>query len=123
LAQQDKKVKVVEKLDQLMSMDPPVPRMNKMMLLDLLRFHKVDILTNTSLFEVKDNEIVVINKSFSKHTLKTDTVVIAVGLAPDQDLYRELQGKIHNLYLIGDSRQARNIMGAIWDAYEVARAI
>jgi 2-enoate reductase len=123
LAQQGKKVTVVEKLDKLMSTDPPVPRMNKMMLLDLLRFHKVDILTNTSLFEVKDNEIVVINKSFSKHTLKTDTVVIAVGLAPDQDLYRELQGKIHNLYLIGDSRQARNIMGAIWDAYEVARTI
>jgi 2-enoate reductase len=123
LAQQGKKVKVVEKLDKLMSTDPPVPRMNKMMLLDLLRFHKVDILTNTSLFEVKDDEIVVISESFSKHTLKTDTVVLAVGLAPDQDLYRELQGKIHNLYLIGDSRKARNIMGAIWDAYEVARAI
>jgi 2-enoate reductase len=123
LAQQGKKVTVVEKLDKLMSTDPPVPRMNKMMLLDLLRFHKVDILTNTSLFEVKDNEIVVINKSFSKNTVKTDTVILAVGLAPDQDLYRELQDKIHNLYLIGDSRQARNIMGAIWDAYEVARTV
>ena len=93
------------------------------MLLDLLRFHKVDILTNTSLLEVKNNEVIVINQSFSKHTLKTDTVVLAVGLAPDQDLYRDLQGKIHNLYLIGDSRQARNIMGAIWDAYEVARTV
>jgi len=93
------------------------------MLLDLLRFHKVNLLTNTSLLEVKDNEIVVINQSFSKNTLKTDTVVLAVGLAPDQDLYRDLQGKIHNLYLIGDSRQARNIMGGIWDAYEVARTI
>jgi 2-enoate reductase len=123
LAQQGKKVTVMEKLDKLMSTDPPVPRMNKMMLLDLLRFHKVDILTNTSLFEVKDNEVIVINQSFSKHTLKTDTVILAVGLAPDQDLYRELQDKIHNLYLIGDSRQARNIMGAIWDAYEVARTV
>ena len=123
LAQQDKKVTVVEKLDKLMSTDPPVPHMNKMMLLDLLRFYKVNILTNTSLLEVKDNEVVVINESFSKNTLKTDTVVLAVGLIANQDLYRELQGKIHNLYLIGDSRQARNIMGAIWDAYEVARTL
>jgi 2-enoate reductase len=123
LAQQGKKVTVVEKLDKLMSTDPPIPRMNRMMLLDLLNFYKVDLLMNTSLLEVKDNEVVVIIKSFSKNTLKTDTVVLAVGLIPNQDLYRELQGKIHNLYLIGDSRQARNIMGAIWDAYEVARTI
>jgi hypothetical protein len=40
-----------------------------------------------------------------------------------QDLYWELQGKIPNMYLLGDSRQAKNIMNAIWDAYEVARAI
>jgi 2-enoate reductase len=123
LAQQGKKVTVVEKLDKLMSTDPPIPRMNRMMLLDLLNFYKVNLLMNTSLLEVKDNEVVVINKLFYKNTLKTDTVVLAVGLIPNQDLYRELQGKIHNLYLIGDSRQARNIMGAIWDAYEVARAI
>jgi 2-enoate reductase len=123
LAQQGKKVTVVEKLDKLMSTDPPIPRMNRMMLLDLLNFYKVNLLMNTSLLEVKDNEVVVINKSFSKNTLKTDTVVLAVGLIPNQDLYRELEGKIHNLYLIGDSREARNIMGAIWDAYEVARTI
>jgi 2-enoate reductase len=66
---------------------------------------------------------VVINNSFSQSILKTDTVVLAVGQEPSQDLYRELQGKIPNIYLIGDSRQAKNIMNAIWDAYEVARTI
>jgi len=123
LAKQGKKVTVVEKLDELMSVDPPVPRMNKMMLADLLNFHEVNVLTNTSLLEVKNNEVVVIHKSLSRKSLKADTVVLAVGLIPNQDLYRELKGKIHNIYLIGDSRQTRNIMGAIWDAYEVARSI
>jgi 2-enoate reductase len=123
LAQQGKKVTVVEKLDQLMSSDPPVPLMNKMMLMDLLHFYKVNILTNTRLLEVRSNDMILINKSFSRNILKTDTVILAVGLVPNQDLYRKLQGNIHNLYLIGDSRHARNIMGAIWDAYEVARAI
>jgi 2-enoate reductase len=32
-------------------------------------------------------------------------------------------GERPNLYLIGDAREPRNIMGAIWDAFEVARAI
>ena len=123
LAQQGKKVTVVEKLDKLMSTDPPIPLMNKMMLVDLLNFYKVNILTNTSLLEVRNNDVVVINKSNSRNILKTDTVVLAVGLIPNHDLYCKLQGKIHNIYLIGDSREPRNIMGAIWDAYEVARVI
>ena len=124
LAQQGKKVTLVEQLDKLMSTtSPPIPHPVKMMNLDLLKFYKVNILTNTSLLEVKANEVVVINNSFSQSILKTDTIVLAVGQEPSQDLYRELQGKIPNLYLIGDSRQAKNIMNAIWDAYEVARAI
>jgi 2-enoate reductase len=124
LAQQGKKVTLLEQLDKLMSTtSPPIPHPVKIMNLDLLKFYKVNILTNTSLLEVKANEVVVINNSFSQSTLKTDTVVLAVGQEPSQDLYRELQGKIPNIYLIGDSRQAKNIMNAIWDAYEVARAI
>jgi len=46
-----------------------------------------------------------------------------VGLQPEQGIYRLLHGNLTNLYLIGDAREAKNIMNAIWDAYEVARAI
>jgi 2-enoate reductase len=52
-----------------------------------------------------------------------DTVILAVGLEPVQDVYRSLQGRLTNLYLIGDARKAWNMMNAIWDAYEVARAL
>ena len=40
-----------------------------------------------------------------------------------QERHRLLKGNLANLYLIGDAREAKNIMNAIWDAYEVARAI
>jgi 2-enoate reductase len=83
----------------------------------------VNILLNTSLLEVRANEVVVINNSFSQSILKTDTVVLSVGQEPSQDFYREFQGKISNIYLIGDCREAKNIMNAIWNAYEVARTI
>ena len=51
------------------------------------------------------------------------TVVIAVGLDSEQRFYRALVGKTTDVYLIGDAKQPRNIMHAIWDAYEIARNI
>jgi 2-enoate reductase len=123
LSQQGSKVTVVEKLDDLLIGARPIPWMNRVMLLDLLKFHKVDVMTNISLFEVTDKGAVVIHKNSRKETLPADTVIIAVGLESDQGIYRQLQGNLANLYLIGDAREAKNIMNAIWDAYEVARAI
>jgi hypothetical protein len=32
-------------------------------------------------------------------------------------------GKIPYPFLIGDAREVRNVMGSVWDAYEVARLI
>jgi 2-enoate reductase len=122
-AQQGKKVTIVEKLDTLMSTDPPVPHANKMMILDLLKLYGVNILTHTNLLDEKEEKVVVSTQSFSTSTFKADTVVLAAGMEPIRDLIHELRGKIPNIYLIGDSRQVQNIMGAIWDAYEVARAV
>jgi 2-enoate reductase len=123
LSQQGKKVTVVEKLDDLLIGARPIPWMNRVMLLDLLNFHKVEVMTNFSLFEVIDKGAVVIHKDSRKETLPADTIIIAVGLQPEQGIYRLLHGNLTNLYLIGDAREAKNIMNAIWDAYEVARAI
>jgi 2-enoate reductase len=123
LAQQGSKVTIVEALNKLMQASSPVPRPNKMMLRDLLSFHKVNMLTNTTLAEVADDGVVVVEKSSRQTTLPADTVVIAVGLGPDQELYRSLTGNIPNLHIVGDAVEAQNIMHAIWDAYEVARNI
>jgi 2-enoate reductase len=122
LSQQGKKVTVVEKLDDLL-IGRPIPWMNRVMLLDLLEFHKVDTMTNCSLSEVTDKGAIVISKDSRREILPADTVIIAVGLEPEQGIYRSLRGNLTNLYLIGDAREAKNIMNAIWDAYEVARAI
>ena len=122
LTQQGKKVTIVEMLDDLMRTNP-VPRPNRMMLLDLLKFHKVNILTNASPSEVTDEGVVLIDKSSHKSTIPADTVVLAVGLECDQELYNSLAGKIPNLYIVGDAKLAQNIMYAVWDAYEIARNI
>jgi len=123
LAQRGKKVTIVEVLSDLMIAGIPVQHMNRLMLLDMLKFHNVGVITNTSLLEVTDDGVVLIDKTFSRKSFNADTVVLAVGLRPNQELYKILRGKIPSLFLIGDSRKAQNVMGSIWDAYEVARAI
>jgi 2-enoate reductase len=55
--------------------------------------------------------------------MEYNTMVFSLGFRPDRRLYESLLGKVPELYLIGDAREARNIMGAVWDAYEVARGI
>jgi len=121
LAQQGKRITLVEMLPELMIRNP-VPHANRMMVLDMLRFNRVEIMTGARLAEVTADGLLIETRS-EKKDVKGDTIVLAIGLEPDEELYRALLGKIPNLYLIGDAREARNIMGAIWDAYEVARAI
>jgi 2-enoate reductase len=62
-------------------------------------------------------------RDLKKTTLRADTLLVSVGLTPDRQLYETLVGKTPNLYLIGDARETRNIMGAIWDVYEVVRTL
>jgi 2-enoate reductase len=123
LARQGRNVTIVEMAEDILSAGPPLCHANSLMLLDLLKFHKIDILTNAGLSEVTEDGVVVTDKGCSKNRLSVDTVVIATGLESDQELYRSLTAGIPNLYLIGDARQPRNIMNCIWDAYEIARNI
>jgi len=93
------------------------------MLLDLLALHGVKIKVNTTVQEIADAGIVTVGKYLEQGMTQADTVVLAVGLEPDDQLYKSLIGKVANLYALGDCQEPRRIMGAIWDAYEVARSI
>ncbi len=55
--------------------------------------------------------------------IPSDTVIIAVGYKADKSLFEELEKEVAKVFNLGDSRQVRNIKGAIWDAYEVARSV
>ena len=123
LAQQGKEVTIVEVLNDLMVAGIPVQRMNKLMLTDLLKLWKVNVITNTSVLEICEETTLLIDNVFRRKGLDADTVVLALGLRPNQELYKALRSKTPNLFLIGDARESRNIMGSIWDAYEVARMI
>jgi 2-enoate reductase len=122
LAQQGKQVTIVEMLPEVMTAGITVPRMNRYMLIDLLAFNKVKVITNTCVQGITSQGVTVAKKGFEK-ALKADTIVLAVGLKSDNALAESLQGRFSQLYVIGDSQEPRNIMGAIWDGYEVGRTV
>ena len=123
LAQQGKKVILVEILKDLLIGGLPVQHMNRLMLLDLLKFHKVEVLTHTSLLEVLEDGALLIDHELRRRYSSADGIVVAVGLKPERGLYQALRNQTPNLYLIGDSRNPQNVMNAVWDAYEIGRMI
>jgi thioredoxin reductase len=53
-------------------------------------------------------------------TFEADTVVLAVGMSPSQELNRKLAGKAPALYSIGDCAEPGMIVNAIHDGARVA---
>lgn len=118
-AREGKEVTVVEALPDILSAGMPAPIPNRQMMVDLFEHHKVNVLTNHKLKEVVNNGVV-LETSGGEKTLAADSVVIAIGFKPVKTLKDELEGSSAEIYEIGDAKQAKTIMNAIWDAYEVA---
>ena len=113
LSRQGKKVSIVEMLSQLII---DVHRANRTMLLDLLEDDGVNILTYTKIIEIEDGGVIAIDKKLNTMQIGCDTVVLAVGLKSDNQLYSSLVGDSREVYEIGDCKKPRKIADAIWEA-------
>ncbi|HTY81956.1 MAG TPA: FAD-dependent oxidoreductase, partial [Dehalococcoidales bacterium] len=122
LALKKKDVTIIEMLPELMSAGISVPRMNRYMLRDMLALNKIKITIGARAVEISKNGVVV-SIGGKKKSIKADTVVLAVGLKPENSLASQLNGSYQKVFTIGDCREPRNIMGAIWDGYEVGRSV
>lgn len=114
---------VIEKLPALMSAGPLISKENKQMTIDLLAYQGIDVLLNTSIDHIENNQLHLIDNKNSISQMEYDTLVIAVGMRPDHGLYFDADKKFPNVRRIGDCLKPRNIQGAIWDAYEVVRRL
>ena len=122
LARMGKKVSVIEALDGLMEKGAPICHSNKEMLVDLLEQNGVQIRTNTKLSEVTEVGVVVSTDDGSE-VMEAGKVVLAIGLKENSEIYESLRSESADIYELGDSKDPRRIMDAIWDGYGVAREI
>ena len=93
------------------------------MTIDLLTHQGINVLLNTSIDRIENNQLHFIDNENSARQMEFDTLVIAVGMQSDHQLFFEADQKFNNVRRIGDCLKPRNIQGAIWDAYEVVRRI
>ena len=50
-------------------------------------------------------------------------MVLAAGLKPKEELLAALEGKVPEVYTIGDCVEARKLINAIWEGFRTARLI
>lgn len=116
-------VTIVEMLPKLMSAGPLVSKENKQMTLDLLTFHGVDVRTNTTIKTIEGSHLALMDNPAKTSRMVFDTLVLAVGMRAEEQLFLDADRRFKYVRRIGDCLKVRNIQGAIWDAYEVARRL
>ena len=122
LAEQGKRVTIVEALDRLMAVNGPLCHANKDMLERLIPYRGVKTVTSASVTGYR-NGILSLVCGDEEREIACDSVILAVGYQEEDSLYRQLEFDVPELYLLGDARKVSNIMYAIWDAFEVANHI
>ncbi len=122
LKQQGKDVTIVEATSEILGGPHGMPFMNYDMLKDLLNYNKIRIMTSSRVNEITKKGVVV-NTKDGDISIEADTIIFSVGYNSNNILYSQLEDVVDDIYLLGDAKNVRNIMYAIWDAYEVARNI
>ncbi len=83
----------------------------------------VTILTSTEVKELGKGFALVEDASGTKKIDGFDTIVLAVGSKPDDRIAKSLDGKIQELYVIGDASEPRETLEAVYEGEEIALKI
>jgi len=116
-----KNVTIVEGLDSILSAGAPIATSVKMMLTDLLKDTKLNIMTGYMISAVNDEGAVVKGKDGNEQTIPADNVIFAIGLRSKPSIENELLGHGMDVYKVGDYSRVGNIRSCVASAYEIAR--
>jgi 2-enoate reductase len=119
LAKEGKKVIILEVLDKLLAVNAPLCHANSDMLEALIPYHHIEVKTSATAKAFRNGKLFFDTKN-GEETIPCDSVVLAIGYNPNKSLYEEIRFEVPCTYLVGDARKVKNIMYAIWDAFEIA---
>jgi 2-enoate reductase len=92
------------------------------MLLEELKNMGVTLLTNIEYKEIELGQIRIMLEG-KEHVLSYDTLVLAVGVKPNNVLYKNLGDTVDRIYLIGDAKKPGDAAEAIEEARLTALTI
>jgi 2,4-dienoyl-CoA reductase-like NADH-dependent reductase (Old Yellow Enzyme family)/thioredoxin reductase len=121
LAERGNKVTVVEMLPQVASDLEPL---NRRGLLEQLKEYQVALLTNLEVTEVTAKGVIALDrKNGEQQAIEAQLVVLALGAWPVQALAETLEGKVSELYIIGDCQEPRRVIDAVYEGSLVGRQL
>jgi len=83
----------------------------------------VNIFPGTKCLEITDQGLTVITQNGDRQTIIADTVIPSLPLEPNEELFRNLEGKVPEVYAIGDCARPGLILEAIAEGSRVAHGI
>lgn len=120
LSKKKKKVIIIEKLPEIVNNVFPA---NRNMLIDLLHYYKVKAIVNSGVSEITSKGATVINQDYHTEFIACDKIVLAIGLIPEDTVYKLLKNDYSELYKIGDCNKPGLILNAIWDAFQIGISV
>ena len=120
LAEKGKEVTLVEMLDEIAS-DLIFHLQHYLRL--RLKEKGVKILTSTRVKELGKDFAVVEDASGVRKIHGFDAIVLAVGSTSDDRIAKSLEGKVQELYVIGDASEPREALEAVYEGEEIAMKI
>ncbi|WP_054955264.1 NAD(P)/FAD-dependent oxidoreductase [Paenibacillus dakarensis] len=113
-ARKGKKVTIVEMSDKLLP--EPLFIQNMMMLSGMLKHPNITSMPATKLSKISQGSVTV-ESADGVQELPCDTVILAMGFRPNNQVYNELEGKV-DIVNVGDSVRARKVYDAVHEAYD-----
>ncbi len=114
-----KKVTVVEMLEKICG---DVGISTRWTILQDMRHLGIDMRRNAVARRIEEGRVVV-EVGGVEEELPADTVIVAAGSCPANELYDELKERGMEVYLVGDAKEARKAIEAIQEGYEVGLAV
>jgi len=117
LAPTNKKIIIVEMLDDIALDMEPIHRLD---LIPKIDGSEIEVHLRSKIESIEPDGVILSKTEKKQKKLRSDIVVLALGAAPVNELAKELDGKIEEVYLVGDSNKPRKIMDAIYEGFQAA---
>lgn len=119
LRQQGRRVILVEILPDILN---DVLEINKHMLRKMMEDYQIRVMTHARLAGTSGANVLVSQEGGEKE-LQVDTIVTSTGMRSCNELKKALDGKVSNLFAVGDCVEPRHILEAVWEAFHTARKL
>jgi thioredoxin reductase len=96
---------------------------SKEFLMERLNGYRVNILTSAKVKEILSDGVVFTRNGKEESIRGANNVVLAMGAKPVDDLSKEISREVAEVYVIGDAKQPRKALDAIWEGAEIGRKI